>query len=173
MSDHFQAWAASKGIRLEPSTAYYQPTDGQTEIVNTEVVTIVYACEFEGDQWAKKLPEIQLKPNSRYNLSRGSSPFHTLYIFIPRFSQAQMAYPLNEIVAEPDRHAQVTNNLKQATERQSFQANERRNQPSRWKIGPKVILSSQNINLPNVNQKMKARCLGPFPIIQGYYQSNN
>ena len=44
MSDHFQAWAASKGILLEPSTAYHQQTDGQTEIVNKVVVTIVRAC---------------------------------------------------------------------------------------------------------------------------------
>ena len=58
MSDHFQAWPASQGILLEPSTVYHQQTDGQPAIVNTEVVTIVRACEFEGDQWVKTLPEI-------------------------------------------------------------------------------------------------------------------
>ena len=88
MSDHFQAWAASKGILLERTTAYHQQTDGQTEIVTKEVVTIVRACELEGDQWVKKLPEIQLKLNSRFNSSRGSSPVHTLYGFTPRFGQA-------------------------------------------------------------------------------------
>ena len=45
MSYHFQAWAASKGILLEPSTTYHQQTDGQTAIVNKAVVTIVRACE--------------------------------------------------------------------------------------------------------------------------------
>ena len=155
MSDHFQGWAASKGILLEPSTAYQQQTDGQTEIVNKEVVTIVRACELEGDQWVKKLPEIQLKLNSRYNSSRGSSPFHTVYGFTPRFGLAQMPYPVNKIVADTDRHAQVTHNLKIAKERQSFQANKRSNQPPRWKIGQKVMLSSQNINLRHVNKKMK------------------
>ena len=29
ISDHFQAWAAYKGILLEPSIAYHQQTDGQ------------------------------------------------------------------------------------------------------------------------------------------------
>ena len=67
MADHFQAWAASKGILLEPSTAYHQQTDGQTELANKEVVTIGRACELEGDQWVKKLPEIQLQVNSRYH----------------------------------------------------------------------------------------------------------
>ena len=45
ISDHVQASAASKGILSEPSTAYHQQTDGQTAIVNKEVVTIVRACE--------------------------------------------------------------------------------------------------------------------------------
>ena len=68
---------------------------------------------------------------------------------------------------------QATNNLKLANERQSFQANKRRNQPSRWKIQQKVLLSSQNINVPNVNKKMKSRWLGPFPITQVDCQHNN
>ena len=173
MSDHFQAWAASKGILLEASTAYHQQTDGETEIVNKEVVAIVRACELEGDQRVKKLPEIQLKLNSRYNSSRGSSPCPTLYGFTPRFGQAQMPYPLNKIVADTDRHAQVIHNLKIAKERQSFQANKRRNQRPRWKIGQQVMLSSQNINLPNLNKKIKPRWLGAFPITQVNYNGNN
>ena len=35
------------------------------------------------------------------------------------------------------------------------------------------MLSSQNINLPNVNKKMKPRWLGPFPITQVNYNRNN
>ena len=34
MSRHLQSWAASKGIKLEPSTAYQPQTCGQLEIVN-------------------------------------------------------------------------------------------------------------------------------------------
>ena len=69
MCDHFQAWAASKCILLGLATADHRQTDGLTEIVNMEVVTIVCACELEGDQWVKELLEIQLKLNSGYNLS--------------------------------------------------------------------------------------------------------
>ena len=84
-----------------------------------------------------------------------------------------MPYPLNKIVVDSDRHAQVTNNLQIAKKRQSFLANERRNQPPRWRIGQKAMLSSQNINLPNVNKKMKPRWLGPCPITQVNYNRNN
>ena len=34
ISLHFQSWAASKGIKLEPSTSYHPQIDGQSEIVN-------------------------------------------------------------------------------------------------------------------------------------------
>ena len=84
-----------------------------------------------------------------------------------------MPYPLNKIIEETYRHALGTNNLKLAKERQSFEANKNRNQPLRSKIGQKVMLSSQNINLPNVNNKMKPRWLGPFPITQVNYQGHN
>ena len=40
-------------------------------------------------------------------------------------------------------------------------------------MGQKVMLSSQNINLQNVNKKMKPRWLGPFPITQVDYNRNN
>ena len=154
MSDDFQPCAASKDILLEPSTAYYQQTDGQTKIDNKAVVTIVRACELEGDQFLTQLAEIQLKLHSRYNSSCSSYPFHTLYGFTPRFGQVQMLYPLNKIIVDTDRHGQVTNDLKLATKHQSLQVDKRRNQQPRCKIGQKVMLSSQNINFPNVNKKI-------------------
>ena len=84
-----------------------------------------------------------------------------------------MPYPRNTIVAVIDSHAQVTKNLSLAKERQSFQANKRRRQPPRWKIGQKLILSSQNMNLPNDNKKMKPMWVGPYSITQVNYQCNN
>ena len=83
-----------------------------------------------------------------------------------------MPYPLNKIVADSDRHAQVTNNLKLAKERQSLQANKRRNQPPRWQSAQQVMLASQNMNLTHVNKKMKPRCQGPFPITRLKHQCN-
>ena len=89
-----------------------------------------------------KQPEIQLKLNSRYDSSRGSSPFHTHYGFTSRFGEARMHHHLNMIVSDTDRHAEVTNNLKLAKKSQSFQGNKRRNSPARLRIVQRVLRGS-------------------------------
>jgi len=38
ISDHFKDWAARKGIKLEPFTAYHPQTDGQSEIANKAIL---------------------------------------------------------------------------------------------------------------------------------------
>ena len=89
------------------------------------------ACEFEVDPSHKKLPEIQIMRNSRYNSSLCSSPFQTLYGFTTRIGQSQVRHPLHKLIADPDRHAQVSNNLKLAKQYHAFHANQRRNHASR------------------------------------------
>jgi len=50
MSDHFKDWAARKGIKLEPSTAYHSQTDGQSESANKAILQGVRACKVEGNE---------------------------------------------------------------------------------------------------------------------------
>ena len=119
------------------------------------------------------LPERQRKRNTRYNTSYGSFSFHTPCGFTPRFGQVQMPYPRHKIIADTDRHAQVANDLRLGTERQTSQANNSSNQRPRSQIGQKLMLLLHNIKFTNANKKMKPRWLGRFPITQGNYQRND
>jgi len=64
MSDHFKDWAARKGIKLEPSTAYHPQTDGQSELANKAILQAIRGCKVEENEWLHKLSENQLKLNS-------------------------------------------------------------------------------------------------------------
>jgi len=58
MSDNFKDWAARKGIKLEPSTAYHPQTDGQSKFANKVILQATRACKVEGNEWKHKLSEI-------------------------------------------------------------------------------------------------------------------
>jgi len=58
MSDNFKDWAARKGIKLEPPTAYNPQTDGQSEIANKAILQAARAGKVEGNEWLHKLSEI-------------------------------------------------------------------------------------------------------------------
>jgi len=94
MSDHFKDWAARKGIRLEPSTAYHPQTAGQSEIANKAILQASRACKVEGNEWLHKLSEIQLKLNSRDNTARQYSPFFSLQGFEAKLGPSSFPYSI-------------------------------------------------------------------------------
>jgi len=47
MSDHFKDWAARKGIKLEPCTAYHPQTDTQSEITTKAILQAARAGKVE------------------------------------------------------------------------------------------------------------------------------
>ena len=131
---HLQEWATSKDLVLELATAYNQQMNSQTKTVNEEVVNAVHASELHEDQGVKKLRVMPLDLNSRYDSTCGYLQFHTLNGFMARFGHGQIANGVNTIIADADRHAQVTNNLNRAQQRQSEQPNKESNQPPTCKI---------------------------------------
>ena len=50
MFSHFQSWAASKRMQMEPSIAYHAQMDSQSEIVSEEIRQVARACQAEGNE---------------------------------------------------------------------------------------------------------------------------
>jgi len=111
MSDHFKDWAARKGIRLEPATAYHPQTDGQSEIANKAILQAGQACKVEGNEWLHKLSEIQLKVNSRDNTARQHSPFFSLLGFKAKIGPSSFPYPITPYTPTEQRHLDTSRNL--------------------------------------------------------------
>ena len=104
----------SKGIKLEPSTAYHPQTDGQSEIVNKGIIQVAKACKAEGNEWLSKIPEIQLRLNSRYNTSRRNKPFVTVLGFDAKLGLHTIPYPINKYQTATEPHNDISHPLTNA-----------------------------------------------------------
>ena len=96
MSSHFQGWAASKGIKLEPSTTYHPQIDSQSEIINKEIIQVARACKAEGNEWLGKILEIQLRLNSCYNASHRNNHLVTVLGFDAKLGLDTFSHPINK-----------------------------------------------------------------------------
>jgi len=173
MSDHFKDWAARKGIKLEPSTAYHPQTDGQSEIANKAVLQAAPACKVEGNECLHKFSEIQLKLNFRDNTARQHSPFFSLLGFEAKLGPSSFPYPINPYTPAEERHLDTSRNLYSSNVKQAKQANKKKSVPPLLSAGQKVLLSTENINLLNTSRKLKPRWVGPFRIQHVNRKRNN
>jgi len=173
MSDHFQDWAARKGIKLEPSTAYHPQTDGQSEIANKAILQAAQACKVEGNEWLHKLSEIQLNLNSRDNTARQHSPFFSMLGFEAKLGPSSFPYLINPYTSAEERHLDTSRNLYSYKVKQAKQANKKRSVPPLLSAGQKVLLYTENLNLLNTSRKLKPRWVGPFRIQHVNRKRNN
>jgi len=164
MSDHFKDWAARKGIKLEPSTAYHPQTDSQSKIANKAILQAVRGCKVEGHEWLHKLSEIKLKLNSRDNTARQYSPFFSLLSFEAKIGLSSLPYPITPYTPAEERHFDTSHTLYSSKVKLAKQANKKRSVPPLLSASQKVLLSTENINLLNMSRKLKSRWVGPFYI---------
>jgi len=151
MSDHFMDWAARKGIKLEPSTAYHPQTDGQSEIANKAILQAARACKVEGNEWLHKLSQIKLKLNSRGNTARQHSPFFSLLGFEAKPGHSSFTYSITPYTPAEERHLHTSRNLYSSKVKQAKQANKKGTVPPLLSAGQKVLLSTENLNLWNTS----------------------
>ena len=111
MSYHFKEWAARKGIKLEPSTAYHPQADGQSEIANKAILQGARACKVKGNDWLHKLSDIQFKLNSRDNTGRQHSLFFSLLSFEAKLGPSSFPYRINPYTPAEEHHLDTSRNL--------------------------------------------------------------
>ena len=115
MLSYFQSWAASKGIKLEPSTADDPQTNSQVEIVNIEITEVAKACNAERNLQLSKLEEIQLELNLHYDAFKRNNAFATLFGFDAKLGLYAFPYAINNNQAATERYnntLQVLTSLK-------------------------------------------------------------
>lgn len=171
ISNMWQSLWTMLGTSLNMSTAYHPQTDGQTERMNRTLAEMLRSyISNKGDDWDQHLPMAELAYNTAVQESTGYTPFQLSYGMAPRLpmdhavSEAKVAD--NPVAAEIVEQwnadlKQARHNLEQAQMRQSFYADQHRDN-RQYRVGDQVMLTTQHMK--SKAGKLNARYVGPFVV---------
>ncbi len=175
MSQVFKALAEASGVKHAPSTSYHPQTNGLTERFNHTlcVMLSMYVHDNQGD-WDLFLPFVQYAYRDTPHTSTGYSPFELLRTYSPRplvdFKFPDVSLELltsskNGLEAIKERiknmHADVSNRLKLARERQTEYYNLNRRDVS-YELGERVWFywPARGVDAPKL--KLSIPWSGPY-----------
>jgi len=169
----WRALFATLGTRLNMSTAYHPQTDGLTERANQTLEQVLRAyVNFAQNDWDKQLPAAQMAINSSVSPSTGFTPHFLCHgremrMPIDRDPRVVCDNPTAEARAERLRSALVSarQHLLVAQQRQAKYA-DRKRRPLLFKVGDRVLLSTQHFVLKGVGRayKLAPRYIGPLVV---------
>ena len=159
------------GTKISPSSAYHPQTDGQSEILNRKLEEMIRSfVSFDKKDWDTFLVDFEVAYNSSVNATTTLTPFYVNYGIHPR------TVPLDLLTSEnpastrflknmQDAVQEARNQIVKANSKAAEYANKRRN-PSTFKVGDKVWLSTKNLSLEDGSgsRKLNPKYCGPFEI---------
>lgn len=168
-------------ITSKLSTAYHPETDGQSEIVNSEMERYLRSyVNYQQDDWVQWLHMAEFAANNSESATTRVSPFFANFGFHPRMSFD--AHPPAPAVAPRDRSLRETaeslatkmKNLQEylqeqmglAQTRMEGYANEDRIPAPKYAVNDKVWLSTKNIRTARPSKKLDHKQEGPFSIVK-------
>jgi hypothetical protein len=162
------------GTSLNMSTAYHPQSDGQTERVNRVIEEILrsYLKEVGKDDWDQHLTAVEIAINTSKHASTELTPFQLNH---GREMQLPLDHALKNVATSicPSAADSITNmsnninlakkNILKAQQRQSNYANQNRRISDDFKVGDRVMLSTENLN--HKSGKFMSKFIGPFTIL--------
>ena len=162
------------GTRLAYSAAYHPQTQGVVERMNS-VVSQTFRCLLHDignpKDWEKTLPTVELVINSLPNQSTRFSPFYLKYGYEP-VTPIQLLKGDEEIKTESIGSfvSRVKSDWELARESLKrlidLQAKyyDKKHRDVEFEVGELVLLSTRNLKMKGIPEKLKKRFVGPFKI---------
>ena len=168
------------GTRLALSTSKHPQTDGQTEVMNQHLETMLRAYVQEDRAgWASWLDVLQFAYNNSIHSSHKSKPAELLLGYKPRSpldflkehgltiveGQQELRARLMKLVAHRE---SARDAIKRSTDRQAFQYDKGRRAPQ-LKVGNEVLLNPHVLELIEAKgkgRKLIQRKIGPFEVME-------
>ncbi|OAO89342.1 hypothetical protein AXX17_ATUG01610 [Arabidopsis thaliana] len=164
------------GTKLLFSTTCHPQTDGQTEVVNRTLSTLLRALIKENlKTWEDCLPHVEFAYNHSVHSATKFSPFQIVYGFNPITPLDLMPLPLSERVSMDGKkkadlvqqiHEQARKNIEEKTKQYAKHANKSRKELI-FNEGDLVWSHLQKSRFPNERMsKLMPRMDGPFKVLK-------
>ncbi len=158
------------GATVSLSSGYHPQSNGQTERANQDLERMLWCVVSQNpSSWSQQLSWVEYAHNSLPVSGTGLSPFECSLGYQPPIFSS-----LESEVAVPSAHAFVQRcrrtwsrarqTLLQVGARTKAKADRHRSKPPVYVVGQKVWLSSKNIPLRTVCNKLAPKFIGPFTV---------
>ena len=168
------------GTRLALSTSKHPQTDGQTEVMNQHLETMLRAyVQDDRADWANWLDVLQFAYNNSFQSVHKSRPAELLLGYKPcspidflkehGLAAVEGQHELRTRLLELAAHREAARDaIKRSTDRQAFQFDKGR-KPPQLKVGDEVLINPHSLELVETKgkgHKLVQRKIGPFEITQ-------
>ena len=165
------------GTKLLFSTTHHPQTDGQTEVVNRVLGSLLRTLVSKSTKdWDVKLAHAEFAYNRSPSATTRYSPFEVVYGTNPYAPIDLIALPKDKFVHGDAKeqaefmikvHQEVRKNIEKANEAYKKQANKRVKNVRTFEVGDLVWIYMRKERFPNQRKnKLMTRAEGPFEIVQ-------
>ena len=166
--------------RLALSTSKHPQTDGQTEVMNQHLETMLRAyVQEDRTDWANWLDVLQFAYNNSFQSAHKNRPAELLLGYKPRspldflkehgLSLVHGQHELRNRLLELVTHREAARDaIKRSTDRQAFQYDKGR-KPPQLEVGDEVLINPHSLELVETKskgRKLIQRKIGPFEITE-------
>ncbi|KAK8933568.1 hypothetical protein KSP39_PZI015465 [Platanthera zijinensis] len=164
------------GTTLKFSTAYHPQTDGQTDVVNRSLGSLLRCLVGEHVcTWDSVLPLAEFAYNSSVNRTTGLSPFHILLGYEPRKPVDLIPLPLESRPSESaesfiqhihELHESIRKKIATSNDNYKAYADVHRRERS-FEVGTQVLVRLRAERFPSgTAKKLNARRVGPYTVVR-------
>jgi hypothetical protein len=179
-SSVWKSLASLFNSRLALSTSKHPQTDGQTEVLNQHLETMLRAyVQADQKDWAQWLDILQLAYNNSSHSSHNSAPAELLMGYKPRTPLDLLSeHGLMKIEGLPDLQLRLKellahresakDTIKRSLDKQAYQYDKGRCLP-KLQVGDEVLINPHSLELVDIkgkSRKLVQRKIGPFEITE-------
>jgi hypothetical protein len=178
-SSVWKALAQLFGTRLALSTSKHPQTDGQTEVMNQHLETMLRAyVSADQKDWAQWLDVLQFAYNNATHSAHQSTPAKLLMGYKPKspldfllergLTASEGLPELRTRIRKLEAHREAARDaIKRSADKQAYQFDKGRRAPT-LDIGDEVLINPHSLELINekgASRKLMQRKIGPFEVI--------